>query len=92
MWTFSVTASTAWLRVDVTRTLASWRTLESMMWKIVVLLPVPKRAERQGEGGKGGDNAFGTAPSCFVTLSTLLQTSVPLSECVDGVVHNPPEN
>lgn len=66
VWTFSVTASTAWLRVDVSRTLAFWRTRESMMWKIVVLLPVPERAEvRQGgkrESGKAGER------ECSVTV------------------------
>lgn len=39
--TFSVTASIAWLRMDVMRTRASFWTRESMTWKIVVDFPVP---------------------------------------------------
>ena len=58
VWTFSVTASTAWFRVDVTRTRASWRTRESMMWKIVVLLPVPERTQKQGVRGSGSLSTF----------------------------------
>lgn len=63
MWTFSATASTAWFREDVTRTLAPWRTRESIMWKIVVLLPVPERGEEQRKSKLGGKRVMiGSVP------------------------------